>query len=176
MNPAEIAALLEERFQDRITGKNLEAIDPWVEVAPRAILDVAHFCKTDEGLAFDYLRDLEAVDWLVKDEKKAKKLAVEPHLELLYQLFSFKHRHNIVLKVKLERWKDGQQGKLPEVPSVSSVWRVADWHEREAYDLMGIRFIGHPNLRRILCAEDWEGHPLRKDYEFPLEYHGIRCR
>ena len=61
----------------------------------------------------------------------------------------------------------------PVIPSVADIWPTADWHEREAYDLMGIRFSNHPDLRRILCPDDWEGHPLRKDYEFPLEYHGI---
>ena len=67
-------------------------------------------------------------------------------------------------------------GDLPDVPSVTGIWRVADWHEREVYDLCGVWFTGHPDLRRILLSEDWEGHPLRKDYEFPLEYHGIRGR
>jgi NADH-quinone oxidoreductase subunit C len=78
------------------------------------------------------------------------------------------------VKVKVPRWKNDQPGQLPDVPSVSGVWAIADWHEREAFDLVGINFTGHPDLRRILCAEDWVGHPLRKDYEFPLEYHGIR--
>ena len=85
-------------------------------------------------------------------------------------------RVSLVLKVMLPRWKNDQPGELPEVPTVSGVWRTADWHEREAYDLCGVQFTGHPNLRRILCPEDWVGHPLRKDYEMPLEYHGIRNR
>ena len=84
--------------------------------------------------------------------------------------------HRMKLKVSVPRWKDNAEGSLPEVPSVSSVWAIADWHERECYDLVGIHFTGHPNLRRILCPEDWEGHALRKDYEMPLDYHGIRNR
>jgi NADH-quinone oxidoreductase subunit C len=86
------------------------------------------------------------------------------------------HKHSLVLKVKLPRWKNDVPGELPEVPSVAHIWATADWHEREVYDLSGIHFSGHSNLRRILCPEDWEGHPLRKDYAMPLEYHGIRGR
>ena len=78
------------------------------------------------------------------------------------------------MKVILPRWAGDKEGELPEVPSVSGVWGIANWHEREAYDMFGIRFMGHPNLVRILCPDDWEGYSLRKDYEFPLEYHGIR--
>ena len=84
--------------------------------------------------------------------------------------------HRLVVKVKLPRWNEDREGELPELPSVASVWSTADWHEREVYDLMGVRFTDHPNPRRILCPEDWVGHPLRKDYEMPLEYHGIRGR
>jgi NADH-quinone oxidoreductase subunit C len=65
---------------------------------------------------------------------------------------------------------------LPEIASVSNVWRTAEWHEREVYDLMGVNFPGNPDLRRILCPEDWVGHPLRKDYQAPAEYHGVRSR
>ena len=94
---------------------------------------------------------------------------------MVYHVSSIAKKHTLVVKVMLPRWKNDVEGEIPEVPSVSRVWAVADWHEREAYDLMGIRFTGHPNLVRILCPDDWVGHPLRKDYEFPLEYHGIRA-
>ena len=114
--------------------------------------------------------------FIYNDPKKAAKVEWEPHTEIVYHLWSTKARASLVLKVKLPRWKDDQPGKLPEVSSVESVWRGADWHEREVFDLSGIRFLGHPDLRRILCPEDWEGYPLRKDYEMPLEYHGMRGR
>ena len=110
------------------------------------------------------------------DPKKVAKAGFEPHLEIVYHLYSFMHRHSLVVKVKTPRWAGEVAGELPVVPSVSNVWAIADWHEREAYDLVGIEFSDHPNLRRILCPEDWVGHPLRKDYEFPLEYHGVRGR
>ena len=97
-------------------------------------------------------------------------------MEVVYHLSSTVKKHTLVLKVMLPRWKDDQPGQLPEVPSVADVWRTADWHEREVFDLSGVRFTGHPDLRRILCPEDWVGHALRKDYEMPLEYHGIRGR
>jgi NADH-quinone oxidoreductase subunit C len=83
---------------------------------------------------------------------------------------------SLVLKVNMPRWKNDVAGELPEVSSVAGVWRTADWHEREVFDMSGVNFTGHPDLRRILCPEDWEGYPLRKDYEMPLEYHGIRGR
>ena len=175
MTPQEIAQVLEQQFGDKVTGKDLETHDPWVAVAAPALREVARFCLDDDRLKLDYLRNLHVVDWLITDPKKAEKLAVEPHLEVLYHLYSLKHRHQITLKVMLERWKDGQEGVLPEVPSLATVWKIAEWHEREAYDLSGIRFLDHPNLHRLLCPDDWVGHPLRKDYVFPKEYHGIPC-
>lgn len=176
MTPAEIHQTLVAKFGDKITGANLEAIDPWIEIASAAIADVAEFLKTDEALAFDALNNLCGVDYFESDPKKAAKFGHEPHVEVVYHLYSYTHRHSIVVKVKVPRWKDGVTGQLPDVPSVAGVWAIADWHERETYDLVGINFVDHPNQRRILCAEDWVGHPLRKDYEFPLEYHGIRGR
>ena len=140
-----------------------------------AIADVARFLKSDPALAFDALNNLTATDWFDADAKKQAKLG-DPRIEVVYHLYSYRHKHHAILKVKSPRWRDGVAGQLPQIPTVSSVWAVADWHEREAFDLVGIDFVGHPDLRRILCSEDWQGHPLRKDYEFPLEYHGIRAR
>ena len=175
MNTTELHQMLVDRFGgDKITGLNAEAKDPWIEVSPAAFHEVALFLKADERCRYDHLNDLCGVDYLEPDPKKAAKFEHEPHAEVVYHLSSYEWKHSTVIKVKLPRWKDDVVGELPEVDSVSDVWAIADWHEREAYDLVGIRFLGHPNPKRILCPEDWVGHPLRKDYEFPLEYHDIR--
>ncbi len=174
MKIEEIHQKLTERFGDAIRGMHTEARDPWIEVAADRIRETAEFLRDDEALAFDALNDLCGVDYLEMDPKK--KNPVEPHLEVVYHLYSYTHRHWLVIKVRLPRWKNDVPGTLPELDTVSDIWPIADWHEREAYDLVGIRFRDHPNLRRILCVEDWVGHALRKDYEMPLEYHGIRGR
>jgi NADH-quinone oxidoreductase subunit C len=176
MTSAEIIVLLEERFGPAITGKKLETLDPWATVDPARLLEIAQFLRDDPRLQFDILNCVTGVDYLEPEAKKAAKAGFEPHLEVVYHLSSFVHKHRFVVKLILPRWKDNQPGELPEVPSVSAIWRTADWHERETYDLCGVLFTGHPDLRRILLSEDWEGYPLRKDYEFPLEYHGVRCR
>src|SRR5436309_1313423 len=176
MTSAQIIEVLEQKFGDRIRAKKPDAIDPFVVVAPSDLLDVCRFLRDDSRLRFDILNCISGVDYLEPDPKKVARAGFEPHLEVVYHLQSFSHKHRFVLKVLLPRWKDDKPGALPEVPSVTSLWRTADWHEREVYDLSGVSFTGHPDLTRILLAEDWEGHPLRKDYEFPLEYHGIRGR
>ena len=176
MTAAEIVGLLEQRFGERVRQKNLEALDPYVVVEPQDLLEVCRFLKEDGRLRFDLLHCISGVDYLEPDPKKAPKAGFDPHVEVVYHLQSFAHRHRFVVKVVLPRWKDGRPGSLPEVPSVTGLWGSADWHEREVYDLSGVYFVGHPHLTRILLAEDWVGHPLRKDYEFPLEYHGIRGR
>jgi NADH-quinone oxidoreductase subunit C len=176
MTAADIAALLEQQFGSRIKSKNLEAINPFVVVEAAGLLDVCRFLKDDPRLQFDLLNCISGVDYLEPDPKKAPKAGFEPHLEVVYHLSSFRHRHRFVVKVVLPRWKDDKPGALPEVPSVTSLWATANWHEREVYDLSGVWFTGHPELTRILLADDWVGHPLRKDYEYPLEYHGIRGR
>lgn len=90
-------------------------------------------------------------------------------MEVIYTLYSIPFHNTLHLQVLLDREK-------PEVPSLCAIWKTADWHEREAYDLLGIQFIGHPNLIRILLPADWEGHPLRKDYVEQDRYHGIKVK
>jgi NADH-quinone oxidoreductase subunit C len=165
---------LKKKFGDKITGANDKAIDPWIEVAPEAIVEVCTYLRDEKDLKFNFLNCLSGVDYFEPDAKKAAKVDWKPHVEVVYHLWSLVHKHSLVVKVMLPRWKGDVAGELPEVPSVAGVWATADWHERETYDLMGTNFTGHPNLVRILCPEDWVGHPLRKDYEMPLEYHGIR--
>ncbi len=177
MTTADIIVLLEAEFGDAITDKKPEALDPYIVVAPTRLVDVCTCLRNHPRLKFEILNDISGVDYLETDSKKLAKAGFEPHLEVVYHLSSFTFPGSrFTLKLILPRWKDNQPGELPEVPSVSGIWRTADWQEREVYDLIGVFFYGHPNLVRILLAEDWLGHPLRKDYEFPLEYHGIRCR
>lgn len=167
---------LKDKFGEQITGSNLTALDPWIEVSPEGLVALCQYLRDEPDLRFNFLNCITAVDYFEPDAKKAAKVTWQPHLEVVYHLFSLPHKVSLVLKVMLPRWKNDKPGEMPELPTVSDVWRTADWHEREVYDLTGIDFIGHPNLRRILCPEDWVGFPLRKDYVQPLEYHGIRGR
>lgn len=118
---------------------------PTLVVAREKWKEVAVLLKEDPAFAFDYLRVLSSVDY-------------KTEMEVVYQFYSFKNEHQIAIRVKTDREK-------AEVPSVAGLWKAADWNEREAYDLMGIHFEGHPDLRRILLPDDWVGYPLRKDYE-----------
>ena len=176
MNIAQLCSDLQNRFGPGVLGYSNESVDPWVELSPEVLLPVCQFLRDEPGLQFNLLNCITGVDYVHTDPKKAAKSSWQPHLEVVYHLSSLVHKRALVLKLKLARWKDDQPGQLPEVPSVSSIWKTALWHEREVYDLVGVWFHGHPDLRRILCPEDWLGHPLRKDYEMPLEYHGIRGR
>ncbi len=174
MNALELIDHLKERFGEKVTGEDREAIDPWVEVAPDGLVEICRYLRDDSQLQFDVLNCVTAVDFFEPDEKKAKRVSWEPHIDVVYHLSSIPNKTRCVVKVRLPRWKDDVEGRLPEIPSVVALWITADWHEREVFDLSGVRFVGHPDLRRILCPEDWIGHPLRKDYQMPEEYHGIR--
>ena len=144
---------LQKRFGPQISGSNLENIDPWIEVQPAALPEICRWLRDEPDLQFNLLHLVSSVDYFEPDAKKAAKITWQPHLEVLYHLSSIVHRHRIVLKVILPRWKDDRPGELPEVPTVSDIWPTADWHEREVFDLGGVRFVGHPDLRRILCPE-----------------------
>jgi NADH-quinone oxidoreductase subunit C len=179
MTPAEISGLLKQQFGDKIKAEKLDGPDPFVVIEPADLPAVCRFLRDDPRLACRFLNCISGVDYFEPDPKKAPKAGFEPHLEVVYHLSNFAPRerfHRFALKLILPRWKDNKPGELPEVPSVTGIWRTADWHEREVYDLCGVWFTGHPDLTRILLSDDWVGHPLRKDYEFPLEYHGIRGR
>jgi NADH-quinone oxidoreductase subunit C len=176
MTSAEIIDVVEQKFGPTIKAKKADALDPFVVIDPAYLLEFCRFLKEDSRLQFDILNCISGVDYLELDPKKAPKAGFDPHLEVVYHLSSFTKKHRFTFKVILPRWRDDKPGALPGVPSVTGLWQTADWHEREVYDLSGVWFTGHPNLTRILLADDWVGHPLRKDYEFPLEYHGIRGR
>ena len=117
-------------------------------VVPREhLLRAAEYLVNEESLRFTFLSDITPVD----------RFPIEPRFELNYQLLSLDRRERIRLQVRVA-------GPDPTVASVTSIWPTANWHEREAFDLFGVRFEGHPDLKRILMPDDWEGHPLRKDY------------
>ncbi|MDO4557677.1 MAG: NADH-quinone oxidoreductase subunit C [Planctomycetia bacterium] len=168
--------------------------DPWLETTPESLVALSRFLRDEETLRFGFLHIVTAIDtWTpLKPPRKNPKTGEivdpgddpnreDPGFVVAYHLSSIAHRHTLVVKVRLPRWKDATGAKsgpkseqnLPELPSVSSIWPAADWHEREVFDLSGIRFTDHPDLRRILCPDDWSGHPLRRDYTPPKEYHGV---
>jgi NADH-quinone oxidoreductase subunit C len=156
LDAKEIHARLRARFADAIGDFAGTRRDNFcATVAPGVIADVCRFCKTEPGLEFDCLSNLCGVDY--------PKRGV---IEVVYNLYSYRHRHLFTLKVEAPR-------DNAVVPTVSGVWAHADWQERETFDLLGVTFTGHPDLRRILMPEDWPGHPLRKDFVEPEEYHGI---
>jgi NADH-quinone oxidoreductase subunit C len=117
-----------------------------------ALLDALTFCKSERDLAFDVLMDLTAVDYLRFPGREDG-----PRFEVVYHLYSLPFNHRLRLKVRLEE-------DDAVVPSAVPVWPIANWFEREVWDMFGIRFDGHPDLRRLLMYEEFEGHPLRKDY------------
>jgi len=155
MKANEIFDRLKEEFGNSIIEFVDEApSDPFIKVETAKLFDICHTLRDNEDFLFDYLSCLSGMDY--KEE-----------LGVVYHLYSLKHKHHIVLKVSVPK-------DAPNVPTVEKIWRTADWHEREAYDMYGINFEGHHNLIRILCPYDWEGFPLRKDYKEPDEYNGMK--
>lgn len=128
---------------------------PYIPVSPESWKEIADFLKNEPELQFDSLQCITGVD-----------PGGEENLEVRYNLHSMSTFETIEVRIQTNREK-------PAVPSVETVWRIADWFEREVYDMYGIVFEGHRDLRRMLLPEDWIGWPLRKDYETPETYHGI---
>jgi len=141
LNGEQVSKKISKSFPDAVVAADEAA----VVVTRESMLKVAEFLKNTPALDFDYLADLTTVDYT-------------DYFEVVYRLVSLTHNHSLVLKTRCyDRDK-------PAVPSVTSLWRSADFMEREAYDLMGIIFDGHPNLKRLLLWEGFMGHPLRRDY------------
>ena len=146
---------VKSRFGDAVTEFQEEGFrPPFLVVAPQRIREIALFLRDDPALAFDSLMSLSGVDY--KDR-----------FAVAYHLHSLSAGHRIGVKTYLPR-------EAPSLPSVDAVWPAANFMERETFDLFGIVFEGSKDLRRILLPEDWEGHPLRKDYKYPDSYHGIK--
>src|SRR5262249_20841754 len=122
MKPADIIGLLDLEFPGKIKSKNLEALDPFIVVEPGDFLDICRFLKGDSRLSFELLNCITGVDYLEPDAKKVAKAGFEPHTEVVYHFSSLTHRHRLVVKMILPRWKDNKPGELPEVPSVTDLW------------------------------------------------------
>ncbi len=135
-------------------------LQPTLSIRKEYFYDVCLWLRDNPAYYFDFLANVTGVDYFP-----------ESRFALVYNLTSIPFQKQLTLRVELENGRNSDE--LPEIPSVSSIWRTADWHEREAFDLLGIYFTDHPDLRRILLPDDWEGFPLRKDYQDPESYHGI---
>ena len=153
----EIARFLNEAIPGlKASAKVCKDGDSSVSVTAEHILAVCWELKNSRW-EFHVLEVISGVDW-------------PEAIEVNYMLTSFTQKNDLILKVSLP--KDGPNS-IPEIDSVTSLWASADWQERECYDLIGVKFKGHPGLKKILCPDDWEGHPLRKDYSPQKSYHGI---
>ena len=148
-----IAELLIQQFPHDI-NKELSS-NEHIQIQPKNWLVISTYLRDDPACLFDSLQCITGVD-----------LGEESDLEVRYNLHSMTHRHAVEIRISCPRNK-------AKVPSVESIWRIGDWFERETYDMYGIEFEGHRDLKRILLPEDWEGWPLRKDYEVQETYHGI---
>lgn len=146
-----MSELIEKTIRDSFPDAVVETTDVFgvlnVKLNPSSLLPVCEMLHSKPEMGFDYLADVTAIDW-------------QDRIEVVYQLTAIADNKRLALRVDLDRDK-------PEVDSVVSVWQGANFQEREVYDLMGVVFRGHPDLRRILLPEDWEGYPLRKDYVIP---------
>jgi NADH-quinone oxidoreductase subunit C len=170
-NPEEIFEILKKEFSDAIVSLDKELpTEQIISVDPLQINKIGEFLRDNEELKFDSLMCLSGVDdangTKIKDENGSEKIQ-NGTLSVYYHLHSIELKHKITLRVSIPR-------EDAKVESVENIWKCANWHEREAFDLFGIVFLNHPDLRRILMPYDWEGYPLRKDYKNPEFYQGMK--
>ncbi len=177
-NPEEIFNLLKEKFGDSILGIDKDTpTEAIISINPGQIHRVSKFLRENEELKFDSLMCLSGVDDANGEkikEEDGSEIIKGGTLSVYYHLHSVDLKHKITLKVSTPR-------EDPKVESVENIWKSANWHEREAFDLVGIVFLNHPDLRRILMPYDWDEfteeisrHPLRKDYKNPEFYQGMK--
>ena len=164
MSFEDIKLLLTEKFgAEVIVGEETTGLQPALLIDPDRIADVCLELRNNPNTYFDFLSCITGVDYGVEAGR----------FGVVYHLASIPYKTQLTLKISKEN--DRNEDDLPSFPSVSSVYRTADWHEREQYDMLGIYFEGHPDLRRLLLPDDWEGYPLRKDYTTVDKYYkGIR--
>jgi NADH-quinone oxidoreductase subunit C len=165
LTPQEISEVLRAKFGNKIVEMTLPAVSSsmtggdstrsWIRVESDTIEEICKFLRDEDAMKFDYLACLSGIDYN------------NAYLGVVYHLTSTVHKHKIVIKVRCTK-------ENPHIHTVSYVWAAANWFEREVFDLYGIIFDEHPDLRRILLPDDWEGHPLRKDYKVQEFYHGIK--
>jgi len=170
-NPEEIFEILKKEFNDAIISLDKELpTELIISVDPLHINKIGKFLRDNEELKFDSLMCLSGVDdangTKIKDETGLETIQGGT-LSVYYHLHSVELKHKITLKVSTPR-------EDAKAESVENIWKCANWHEREAFDLFGIIFLNHPDLRRILMPYDWEGYPLRKDYKNPEFYEGMK--
>jgi NADH-quinone oxidoreductase subunit C len=153
----QLTSHIRQNFPEAQIIEDLTSTPESIAIEKSILKPLMWFLRDDEKCYFDLLSCLTGID--NRQESNT--------MEIAYNLSSIPLEHQLMIKVTIER-------DHPVIDTVSDIWRTADWHEREAYDLLGIRFEGHPDLRRILLPDDWEGHPLKKDYQLQEYYHGIK--
>jgi NADH-quinone oxidoreductase subunit C len=159
----EIKNILVEKFGTEVVIKeDTSFVQPQLTINKEKLLEVCYVLHHDSSLFFDYLSCITGID---NGPEKGT-------MEVLYHFYSIPFDHHFILRIEIRR----DVNALDEIPSLTEIWKTADWHEREIYDMLGIKFSGHPDLRRILLPADWEGFPLRKDYKEQEYYHGIKVK
>ncbi len=155
MNIFDLYKLLLYHFGDEIIIEIVKTEDPFIKINRDHIQTICAFLRYNPKIKFSFLSSISGVDYPERNE-----------IDLAYHLFSLELNQLCVLKTTLPR-------DIPQLDSLESVWKVANWFEREIFDLLGVNFISHSNLKRILLPDDWEGHPLRKDYKENDSYHDM---